>query len=501
MSESQEKILAFDNQFHEFGTQIVEGVECVSTPFPIIVESGNYVFLDLTETELRELLSSIQIGAEWAYPDKSQQILFNFMKGLICMSFCEEIADCLEDPESPATIAITNISEETSNTLIEENNTIINQDRNLTPDADGFLEKRFKSLDREDPVLEPSGSCDDDRKDEIYAGTLEIVNRISEMAQDFLEDVNAQADSVQRAARAVAIIPIIGDLAGETILAFAEVIPDILDLFLSHDSISQREDVACDLFCLHADECGYPTFDELIDYYKSVGISGVGDIADISMTALVDAVLGTNGLAATVVWHAMNAFVLYFMYVESSFLGRRGKKWIQIYAGNGELLPNNDWMILCDDCAPAPDSWQWAYALNACTYGLPTGWAINIGAASCGNGIGAFDGIFRTRTGVAAEVTVSLTLAHAQAVYNVHVSAICNLVTGFSDGTLNVKVYNGGVQVFDSSQTLPRTGFTIHDFAPNVIGDNIVIYGVQNFLSANPTGICFNKISVNAALP
>lgn len=84
MSENQEKILAFDNQFHEFGTQIVEGVECVSTPFPVIVESGNKLSLELSQIELRELLSSIQVGAEWAYPDKSQQILFNFMKGLIC---------------------------------------------------------------------------------------------------------------------------------------------------------------------------------------------------------------------------------------------------------------------------------------------------------------------------------------------------------------------------------------------------------------------------------
>lgn len=84
MGEIQEKILAYDNQFHEFGTQTVEGVECVTTPFPVIVESGNLVNLELSQTELRELLSSIQVGAEWAYPDKSHQILFNFMKGLIC---------------------------------------------------------------------------------------------------------------------------------------------------------------------------------------------------------------------------------------------------------------------------------------------------------------------------------------------------------------------------------------------------------------------------------
>lgn len=95
MSEAQEKILAFDNQFHEFITQTVEGIECVSMPFPVIKPTDNLVTLRLTQGELLQLLSSIQVGAEWTYPDKSQQILFNFMKGLICAPILEE-QDCFE---------------------------------------------------------------------------------------------------------------------------------------------------------------------------------------------------------------------------------------------------------------------------------------------------------------------------------------------------------------------------------------------------------------------
>lgn len=94
MSEPQEKILAFDNQFHEFGTQEVVGVDCVATPFPFITETDNLVSLNLTQVELRELLSSIQVGAEWTYPDKSHQILFNFMKGLICPPELQPDAAC-----------------------------------------------------------------------------------------------------------------------------------------------------------------------------------------------------------------------------------------------------------------------------------------------------------------------------------------------------------------------------------------------------------------------
>lgn len=96
--EPSEKILAWGNKFHEFETQTVEGVECVSTPFPLINESSNKLNLDLTAEQLRELLSSIQIGAEWAYPDKSQQILFNFWRGLICAPEVQADSDCVEYP-------------------------------------------------------------------------------------------------------------------------------------------------------------------------------------------------------------------------------------------------------------------------------------------------------------------------------------------------------------------------------------------------------------------
>lgn len=97
MGEAQEKILAFENQFHEFITQTVEGIECVSMPFPVIKPTENLVTLKLTQGELLQLLSSIQVGAEWTYPDKSQQILFNFMKGLICPPIMED-QECLDYP-------------------------------------------------------------------------------------------------------------------------------------------------------------------------------------------------------------------------------------------------------------------------------------------------------------------------------------------------------------------------------------------------------------------
>lgn len=335
---------------------------------PLIAHGGEFSFKPLNEglnelvlkasgQEIAMIFDSVTQGAMLLYPESAQTILEIMLRtidyaGEIIVN-CQDIADCIDNPESPASVSVVNITNETTN----NNNNLINTDRTLEPEEPDFIEKRFKSIDRDFPVLPDSGTCDNPRKDEIFGGTLEIVNRLSEMAQDMLEDLNSQADSVQRAARTVALVPLIGDIAGETILAFAEIVPDLLNLYLSHDSIAQHEDVACDLFCLHADDCQYATFQEIIDYYKSLGISGIDDIASVSLQAFMDAIIGTSGLAASVVWHAMNTMVLYFMYAESTFLGRRGTKWLKVYAQNGELVPNNDWMILCE-CGVQTKVWD-----------------------------------------------------------------------------------------------------------------------------------------------
>jgi hypothetical protein len=92
-----EKILAWENQFHTFITQIVTGTDCVSNPFPVLNEGENLVSLKLTGEQLRRIISSLQVGAEWAYPDISQQIVFDFWQAFACPPLLSE-QDCIEYP-------------------------------------------------------------------------------------------------------------------------------------------------------------------------------------------------------------------------------------------------------------------------------------------------------------------------------------------------------------------------------------------------------------------
>lgn len=84
MVEPAEKILALLNRGFDFGLQTVEGSECSVNPFPVIKPTNNLIILDLTSEQYVQLVSSILVGAEWAYPDQSHQILWNFIKSVHC---------------------------------------------------------------------------------------------------------------------------------------------------------------------------------------------------------------------------------------------------------------------------------------------------------------------------------------------------------------------------------------------------------------------------------
>lgn len=96
--EPQEKIIAFDNRFFEFNQQQVDLGECVTpNPFFVLNSEENLIVLKLSAQQYLEIVSSLLVGAEWTYPDKSHQILWNFVKAVHCPPILSE-QDCVEYP-------------------------------------------------------------------------------------------------------------------------------------------------------------------------------------------------------------------------------------------------------------------------------------------------------------------------------------------------------------------------------------------------------------------
>jgi hypothetical protein len=301
----------------------------------IVLGSGeNNLLLTITEEQYTKLLSAALNGACRYFPDEYLEVIYPLIKaGKIV--FCDAVDDCIEN--NPSTTNIIN------QVLLQSGDVYPDSIDPDTPEMDN----RFTPAERDTDYHAPPASCD---KDALWAGIYETVTRLDELTRDFYEDVVSSADKGQRAANVINAVPIFGSVLSSSILAFVDIAQDILNGYNSHSSTSQLEDVACDLFEMVCDECRYPTFDEYYDYYASFGISGIQDIANYGVQAAIDYLIGTNGLANAVIWYSSNAIALYTMYLGGEWLGRRGSKWLAIWADIGEDNPDNGWELLCSGC-------------------------------------------------------------------------------------------------------------------------------------------------------
>mgnify|MGYP000626559259 CR=1 FL=1 len=299
------------------------------------------ITLTLSLNEYVALASSIDVGMDIAYNQDALKIWWIWIRASNTMALCDQVADCIET------------SQTVQNTL---NETIINQGQ-VNPDTidptTPEVDTRFPPDNRDEPISSSPVSCD---KDELWAGILETVTRLDDNAKQFLDQAVAQADKAERAAQIIGLVPIIGDLAAESILIFSEVAPDLQNLFIAHTSQANLEATACALFELVCDECRYPTYDEYFEHFANQGISGLDDIGSLTFLAITDLLFGTQNLLASVCWHTMIAYELYVLYLGSTWTSFRGIKWLDIWAKLGQDDASSDWEILCEGCEP-----DWCY--------------------------------------------------------------------------------------------------------------------------------------------
>lgn len=306
-----------------------------------LADTSQCLALNVTSEQYKLLLSAAINGANRHFPENWIEIIYPLIAAgkEYCggsMS-CEDIADCIEND-----VAVQQAIADANNQL-----GIVNPD-SIGDVTNNYINQRFPQELREQPFApDPTPQCD---LDKLWTGILEVVTRLDEASRDAWEDLSALADKADRIGEAIAIIPLLGDIPGEVIAFLAEVIPDLLTAYNAHSSQEVLEDIACDLFNMVCSECRYPTAQELYTYYASFGITGIQDLLSYGLDAAVDYLIGSSTLANSVVFFTTNAIQLYFRYLGGTWLGKRGLKWLAIWADIGEDNPNNGWELLCDPC-------------------------------------------------------------------------------------------------------------------------------------------------------
>lgn len=300
------------------------------------------VHMEMSFSEFLALAEMIDIGRDIAYGTDLNYGWWLWCKVLKVIGTmpldCNEVNNCIE-----TTPAIQQNIANYANNYYTYPNT-------LDPDTP-LMDDRFPSTERTEEIGDPQPSCD---LDVLWAGILNMVTRLHLTTLDFLENLVAQADKYQRAAYAIGVIPFLGDIAESLLLALIENADDIRNGYIAYATQTVLEDIACDFFVYACNECRYPTFDEVLDYYSSFGITGLDDWVNLAYTAVIDYLIGTSGLANQVIFYTSQSVCLITLYLGGEWLGLRGSRWLKIWTKLGEDDPSSDWTILCETCPEPP---------------------------------------------------------------------------------------------------------------------------------------------------
>lgn len=217
----------------------------------------------------------------------------------------------------------------------------------IDPSDDTVIETRFPTAARETEILPAPAGCD---LDEIWAGIVEIAQRIDDNGRDFWQTVVTETDKIDRIAEIIALVPLFGDIVGEALSILADIAPDMLDLYESYSTQSAIEGIACDLFQTVCGDCRYPTYQEVFDYYAGRSALGEAQWQNIAFDALVDILLGTSGASSGIVYMTTNILQIWVLSAAAQFVKTFGVKFLAVWAGVGASVPSDAWEILCGAC-------------------------------------------------------------------------------------------------------------------------------------------------------
>lgn len=247
---------------------------------------------------------------------------------------CQDVADCIEfDPivQTVLNETITNIGLIDPNSIDPDNTT--GNDR--LPDA------------AITPVSSAPPACD---KDALWAGIREMVDRIDQNGRDVLEDLQFTNDKVEQWTEIIDLVPLLGDTIKDISDLFTAQIPDMLTAYNSASNPAFLDSVACDLFEMVCDECRYPTFDEVVDYFGSNTPFAFPDFASLTYRTTWDFIKTISTAVPAPLWYTINVWQCITLAFGGTFKQGYGDKTFEIWASFGEDTPNDNWQLLCDGC-------------------------------------------------------------------------------------------------------------------------------------------------------
>lgn len=309
------------------------------------------ILMTLNQAQFTRIYSALIKGAILSYPDQYEQVAWDFLKAFeMPIDLCQAIADCINDPTSPARQAVKELV--TTDPDINEYIT------NIVNNVAGNI---LSELERGQNLLKP-GACD---YDYTFNEASTFVFLLDQLSTDLFQAIAVGLTALERAEQFVSAIPVIGGLLpfDEIIGLASDLVTGVSTAYAGAYDQGLYDDLRCGLFCTFKDTCGL-SIDEAMAFYEDKLGSSLPSNPLETLTAILEYIAtGTIGDSAV---YAMHLLVIAAIRAGTNLLGVDfGQLGLRITAAGDE--PDNDWETLCEECAPL-ELWE----LVSCGFGTVT---------------------------------------------------------------------------------------------------------------------------------
>lgn len=327
--------LAYKNRFVKELVQQLEGYSegaCESATPQVISGADNLILLRVSLDEWTKLLSSVFTGADICYPDESDSVRWSLLRAVECpMDLCQLIADCINDPESPARQAVIDVATSDPD--------VINY--NIT-NVQGMTTEQIESN-----VLDKG--CD---ASDIAGAVIAIVNTLDEYITDALQIIELGTNDEERVASVIAGIPVFGALPIDEVIDVAQdLLEDFGENYVAVMTPEWRDEVSERLYCLALEQpdCQL-TFALLYEYFQTRATSGLDLFATIY--DLANFITGGDFINDDAILSGMYAILLASLKTGREFFGMDAPK---IGAITRDAPPSSAWEDWTECDPPPPD--------------------------------------------------------------------------------------------------------------------------------------------------
>jgi len=360
------------------GPQEITGEDAACTSpvvFPDDKDEPIEIVFSCSHNEFTQMLSSLIIGGQIAYPETFVNIMNMFLRNWECdMDICERVAACLTENNETLINALADAL--TGNpTLLQALVTATSENGAGTPGQP--LSEEQQQRDLLPPGVKPDDECD---YDALWGACLYLVQSGNRAITDFFENLEAASNTLEAATIIAGAIPAAGQYAQAAGNFADQMQENIAEGYAAAYTETYEEELACALFCLaRSNDCELP-LDGMVAILSD-RLSVPGTVVDFGL--LMTFVSSGTWIGGDI------ANIAYLVYFNALKYGQQfgdiiGVRPLSDLMGLGaDQLASDNWITLCD----CPDTWskEWDFAIDPYEWNIVSGegvWESGVGFRS-----------------------------------------------------------------------------------------------------------------------